>query len=154
MSEKQSPATVTLRPITAKTVRSILKLSVGKDQENWVAPNAVSISEAYFEPKAWFRAIYADEEPVGFVMTFEDPEKSDYYLWRFMIDQRYQNKGYGGQALGQLIERIRDLPNATHLELSVVPENTGAIAFYKAHGFEDTGRVEYEEAVYRLNFQG
>jgi hypothetical protein len=30
----------------------------------------------YFEPKAWFRAIYADETPVGFVMLFDDPDEA------------------------------------------------------------------------------
>jgi diamine N-acetyltransferase len=49
--------TVELREITADTVRQITNLEVGPGQSNFVAPNAVSIAQAYFEPKAWFRAI-------------------------------------------------------------------------------------------------
>ena len=43
------------------------------DQRSFVAPNAVSIAEAHFAPGHWMRAIYADGQPVGFVLTFDDP---------------------------------------------------------------------------------
>ena len=59
-------STVSLREVTADTVRMICRLDVSEEQKHFVAPNAVSIAQAYFEPKAWFRAIYADETPVGF----------------------------------------------------------------------------------------
>ncbi|KAA3663772.1 MAG: GNAT family N-acetyltransferase [Chloroflexi bacterium] len=83
-------AVVTLREITKETVRSIIDLKVAPAQDNFVAPNAVSIAQAHFDDKAWFRAIYADETPVGFVMLFDDAEKPFYYLWRYMIDAKYQ----------------------------------------------------------------
>ena len=66
-------AEVTLREVTGDTVRAVCRLQVGPGQERFVASNAISIAEAYFEPKAWFRAIYAGEEPVGFVMLYDDP---------------------------------------------------------------------------------
>ena len=65
---------VTLKEITADTVRTICNLSVREDQKKFVAPNAVSIAQAYFSEYAWFRAIYADETPIGFVMLEEQPE--------------------------------------------------------------------------------
>jgi diamine N-acetyltransferase len=49
-------------------VRDIYNLSVAPGQERFVAPNSVSIAEAYFCEKAWFRAIYAEETPVGLLM--------------------------------------------------------------------------------------
>ena len=61
-------ATVSLREITAETVRMITALSVAEHQRHLVAPNAVSLAEALFAPAAWYRAIYLDEEPAGFVM--------------------------------------------------------------------------------------
>ena len=82
-----SPATVTLREITRDTVREIMHLDVAEHQKGFVAPNSVSIAQAHFEPKAWFRAVYAGEEPVGFVMVSEDPDGPEYFLWRLMIRQ-------------------------------------------------------------------
>ena len=68
-------AETTLREITKETVRLVTALDVGPDQHGLVAPNSVSIAEAYFEPKAWFRAIYFGEEPAGFAMVWRDPDE-------------------------------------------------------------------------------
>jgi hypothetical protein len=54
----EAMSTVSLRAVTAETIRAIYSLKVAPDQEQFVAPNAVSIAEAYFVPYAWFRAIY------------------------------------------------------------------------------------------------
>ena len=62
---------VQLREITKDTVISIVKLDAGDDRTQ-VAPNAVSIAQAYFQKEAWFRAILAGDELVGFVML-NDP---------------------------------------------------------------------------------
>ncbi len=143
-------ATVTLREITAETLRSILELKVGPDQDGLVAPNAVSIAQAHFSDHAWFRAIYADETPVGFVMLDDQPEKSEYYLWRYMIDARYQKLGFGRQALQLLIEHVKTRPNATELFLSYVPKESGPRGFYEKLGFVHTGEEEDGELVMRL----
>jgi diamine N-acetyltransferase len=113
---KNSPAAkVSLREITRETVKSILDLGVSKEQERFIASNARSSAEAYFAEEAWFRAIYVDETPVGFVMISDVPEKAEYYLWRFMIDAKYQGRGYGRCALKLVIEHVKTRPNAKAL---------------------------------------
>lgn len=59
---------VTLREITADTVRAVTRLAVTDYQTRFVASNAWSLGQALFSPEAWYRAIYLAEEPVGFVM--------------------------------------------------------------------------------------
>ena len=61
---------VELREVTSETVRAICSLGVAADQTGFVAPNAVSIAEAHFTPNHWMRAIYADGEPAGFLLTY------------------------------------------------------------------------------------
>jgi len=102
----ESPDAVSLREVTAETVRAICSLEVSPEQRGYVAPNAVSIAQAHFEPRAWFRAVYAGEQPVGFVMLHDDPEKREYYLWRFMIGAEHQGKGYGRAALDLVVEHV------------------------------------------------
>lgn len=145
-------AKITLREVTKETFRPVAKLSVADDQKGFVSNNAFSMAEASFEDEAWYRAIYAGDTPVGFAMLFEDDEKGEYGLWRFMIDQEHQGKGYGRAALELIIKRIKNHPNATKMELSVVPENSGAIKLYTSMGFKDTGKVEWGECVYELAF--
>lgn len=142
--------TVALREVTRDTVRAVCRLQVAPGQEGLVAPNAVSIAEAHFQPKAWFRAIYADEEMVGFVMLYEDPEKAEYYLWRLMVAGEHQRRGYGQQALGLVVDRLRTLPGARELLTSCVPGEGGPRPFYERLGFIATGEVEDGEEVLRL----
>jgi diamine N-acetyltransferase len=142
---------VTLREISADTVRTICSLSVREEQRKFVAPNAVSIAQAYFSRHAWFRAIYADETPAGFLMLEDQPEKPEYYLWRFMIDARYQGMGFGHRALKLLIEHVRTRPNATELLTSVRQAEGGPQEFYEKMGFELTGEQEEGEALMRLH---
>ena len=105
---------VTLREITRENLNHILDLKVTKEQEKFVASNAVSIAQAHFYPDvAWFRAIYADETPVGFVMLEEDRVNSTYSLWRLMIDSSFQRQGLGRRAVQLVLEYAKTLPRAT-----------------------------------------
>ena len=146
-------ANVTLRKVTAKTVRTVCNLAVSEAQRGFVAPNAVSIAQAYFTKAAWFRAIYAAETPVGFVMLAENPKRGQYYLWRFMIDAKYQSRGYGRKALELIIKRVKRNPKAKALYLSVVRAKGSADEFYKRFGFEFTGEMDGIEHIMKLNLK-
>jgi len=141
---------VYLREVNADTVRTIVKLDVTDIQKQFVAPNAVSISQAYFSDHAWFRAIYADEVPVGFAMIEDQPDKPEYYLWRFMIDNHYQKMGFGFKAMQLLIEHVKTRPNATEFLTSVVQKEGGPQGFYEKLGFKLTGEYEDGEAMMSL----
>jgi diamine N-acetyltransferase len=144
-------AAVSLREVTKETLRTILNLKVHPEQEQFVAPNAVSVAQAYFDREvAWFRAIYADDTPVGFLMLYDDPDEPEYFLWRFMIDARYQNLGFGWQALERLGEHVRTRPGAQSLGTSCVPEEGGPGPFYERFGFRYTGEEDEGELVMRL----
>lgn len=145
-------ASVTLRPVTKDTVREICQLQVAPEQAQFVAPNAVSIAQAYFEQEtAWFRAIYADETPVGFVMLEDDASAQSYGLWRFMIDARYQGLGYGRRALDLVVEHVRGRPGARELLTSCVPGDGSPCPFYERYGFVYTGEEDDGELVMRLD---
>lgn len=138
---------VTLCEITEKTLDAILRLQVSEHQRKFVADNARSIAQAHFSPHAWFRAIYADETPVGFIMLWDNPAKPEYYLWRLMIDAQYQGNGFGHRAVELLVEHVRTRPNASELLTSVVQAEGGLQGFYERLGFELTGDYEDGEPV-------
>jgi diamine N-acetyltransferase len=141
---------VTLREITSDTVRAICALQVHPDQRGFVAENAVSIAQAHFEPKAWFRAVYAGDIPVGFAMLSQDTANEEYYLWRFMIAGEHQGQGYGRLALDLLVGHVRTLPGAREILSSFVPGDRGPRGFYLRYGFVETGEVDADEHVIRL----
>jgi diamine N-acetyltransferase len=142
---------ISLRQVTAETVRTICRLDVSEEQKHYVAPNSVSIAQAYFEPKAWFRAIYADETPVGFIMLYDDPGEPKYILWRFMIDARYQKRGFGRCALDLLIDYVQSRPGARELFLTCVPGQVGPQSFYRKYGFKSTGKMIGDEVEMRID---
>ena len=143
---------VSLRAVDSDNVEAVIDLSVAESQAEFVAPNVYSLAEAFAATKVWVRAIYADDEPVGFVMLSDDDDKPRYYLWRYMIDARHQGKGYGSAALQLVHEYVRTRPRGTEIFLSYVPADGGPEDFYKAHGYTDTGRVHdgEREAVKQL----
>ena len=142
---------ITLREVTEETVWPIMKLQVAEDQRRYVAPNANSIAEAYFSKEAWFRAIYAGDDPVGFLMLYADEKKPEYFLWRLMIAADHQGKGYGYKAMELLIDHVRTLPKAKELFTSYVPGEGDPSRFYYKLGFIETGEVEDNENVLRLD---
>jgi diamine N-acetyltransferase len=143
--------TVQLREITKETVISITKLDAGDDWKQ-VAPNAVSIAQAYFHKEAWFRAIYAGDQPVGFVMLndptlVEHPDEPDFFLWRLMIDRAHQGSGYGHAAVEKLVEHVAARPTARRLLVSHVKTAERLARFYQSLGFHYTGREDDGELV-------
>jgi len=150
-TDNSPAAAVTLREITKETVRVICNLQVAQHQTGFVAPNAISIAQAYFEREmAWFRAIYADETPIGFVMLEDDPVNEEYSLWRFMIDARYQGAGFGRRSLELVIAYVRTRPGAKALFTSCVPGIGSPCPFYEKMGFVYTGDEDDGELVMRL----
>lgn len=143
-------AVVELRPVTEDNVRAICRLAVAPAQAGFVAPNAVSLAQALFSKEAWYRAIYADDQPVGFAMLSIETEPPNYYLWRLMVGRDFQRKGYGRAAMGLIVDHVRTLPGAEALLTSWVPADGGPEPFYRGLGFVPTGEVDDGEHVGRL----
>ena len=142
---------ISLREISKETVTAICRLDAGDDGRQ-VAPNAVSIAQAYFTPEAWFRAIYDEATAVGFVMLFdpslvEAPSEPDFFLWRLMIDRNHQGRGCGRAAVELLVEHVRTRPGARELKVSHVKDAEATARFYLGLGFRYTGEQDGGELV-------
>jgi diamine N-acetyltransferase len=149
---------VTLREITEANRAAVEALAVAPEQEPHVTGVVESLAEGEATPDACprSRAIYADETPVGFVMLSDGipPERTQYlgpyFLWRLLIDARYQGRGFGTAALDLVVEYVRARPGATELLASYVPGPAEPLAFYLRYGFTPTGAVDHGEPVLAL----
>ena len=139
---------VFLRPITTRPVaRAVVRLKVAPSQERFIAPNGISIADAYVE-KTWYPlAVYAHDELVGFVMYGTDPDSDTGQWWiiRVMIDERFQRRGYGRAAMLAPVELMRDQHGCPSIRLGGDPANQGAIGLYESLGFKATGEFEDDE---------
>jgi diamine N-acetyltransferase len=144
---------ITLREITSETVGAVTRLSVTPSQQGFVASNAVSLAEALFSDEAWYRAIYDGDELVGFVMLADEtlrtepPAEPNIGLWRLMIDQRYQGRGFGREAMRLVVDHVRSRPAIRYFYTSYVPGPGGPGPFYLGLGFEPNGEIEDGEVV-------
>ena len=161
---------IRLVKITGKNVWDILKLRVRENQRSFVASNDTSIIEAYIAQNenghAFPFGIYDDETPVGFCMigygvddSWTDAPavaKDSYNIWRLMIDERFQGKGFGKEAMNRILDFIKTEPcgSAETCWLSYEPENTAAKKLYHSFGFQETGDFDENEIIATLNLQG
>ena len=152
-----------LEKVTGKNVWDILKLKVSEKQRSFVAGNDISIIEAYTAITANGHAfpfgIYKYDRPVGFLMIGFDVDdywsdapqiaRGNYNLWRLMIDESFQNMGYGQEAVRLALEYIESFPcgKAEFCWLSYEPHNEIARRLYRSFGFEETGEMDGEELI-------
>ena len=136
---------VSLREINGKNIKAVLALSVTEEQKQvYPRSNAYSIAEGHYpadDDSVWMRAIYAEEIPVGFIMTSEVPEEGIYFIWRIMIDAKHQGKGYGEKAIKLLIDRIINIGNPKEILTSHLKGDNDVGGFYKKLGFNYTGEI-------------
>jgi len=139
---------IQLKEITKENVLEFCLLEVKENQKDQVATNSLSIAEGNYHEEAWFRGVYYNDIPVGFVMLYLDVKNNKYDVWRYMIDKKHQGKGYGKVTLTKVIEFIKTFPDAKEISLSYVPkDNGGADGFYRKFGFIDTGKKEGKELI-------
>jgi len=132
--------------ITVTTMNQICDLSetLSPTHRGMVADNVRSIAEAHFSPSAWMRAVYADDKPIGFIMTHTGSDYEDgidcpgVFLWRFMIAEPYQGKGYGKRALEKLIQHLKAM-GIPQLYTSCGQGEGSPEGFYRRLGFTPTG---------------
>ncbi|WP_457513361.1 GNAT family N-acetyltransferase [Streptomyces sp. TE33382] len=149
---------VTLRATTDLNRPAVLALRVAAGQEGFVDGVARSLRDAAEHPELvpWPRAVYAGERPVGFVMLADGVAEGNpdvpwpFYLWRMLIDGRFQGRGNGRAALDAVVAHLRSRPGARGLVTSVVPGEGSPWGFYLRYGFTETGEMFDHERVLRL----
>ena len=148
---------IELKELSDENLEECFALKVAKNQEQYIASNEDSWKTAKEnEDVARPFAIYCDGKMVGFTMFAFDEEYEDpndrYWLWRLMIDESLQGKGYGTAALEKIIQYFKD-NGANNIRLSTKESNTNALSMYHKAGFRDTGEMNEEEIVLQLTLR-
>ena len=144
-----------LKEIDENNLLECVLLSTNKDGKNYVfeefvASNAFSIAQSKVQ-KGWtVKAIYDDDLMIGFAMYGYCYEYDFYEICRFMIDHKYQGKGYGRRALVKIIEEMKENEECKDIYISFDPKNNIARSLYESLGFKDTGKVLEEELLFKL----
>lgn len=149
--------TITLREITRDNWRECAKLKVAADQQRFVAPNSWSLLQyLYQDPTDTFVpfGIYDGDTMVGFIMygmTEYGDGLTGWEIWRLMVDERYQGRGYGRAALHAMTALMQERLGCDEIIIMFEHDNSAAQQLYESVGFVDTGIMEDNEKVYRLD---
>ena len=145
--------TLKLTEITEENWLEAASLSVKESQRGFLAPAVGILARGYVYRNCNGR-VYAFEYDgviVGLALVREFTEEPlGYDLQQFMIDQRYQSKGFGSQALLLVLDELRKENHYDHVEVCVKKADAEAIRLYEKHGFADSGYVD-EDAPDSIN---
>lgn len=134
---------VELRAVTKDNLEEVLNLNILEHQKSFVSSTACSLAQAYvYRETAFPFAIYADKTIVGFIMLGYHENRKQYTLWKFLIDKKHQNKGYGREALKQGIKYLKDNFGVREIYTGVALGNEKAKHLYVSVGFKETGIIE------------
>ena len=145
-----------LKAISKDNWIDAISLRVRDDQTNFVASNAVSLAQLNFLENFHAKGIYHGEEMVGFALYGMDEDDNEYWIYRMMIDQKHQGKGYGKEAINLVIEDIKAIKEDRHktITLSYEPTNEHAKRVYEKMGFKEVeGLVIGGEQVSRFTYE-
>ena len=114
-------------PTLVKLEEELLKETVGCEMLQ---------SELHNQFAYFYVGVY-DNEVIGYLSVWMVEETVD--VINFVIDKRYQHKGYGREALKQGIEFIKSFPcgEAEYCWLSYEPNNEVGRKLYISMGFEE-----------------
>lgn len=131
--------------VTEDNWMDVAALSVKEEQKGFVAPAIGILARGYVYRDCNVK-IYAFEKDgiivgTALVREFTD-EPLGYDLQQFMVDEQYQRKGYGSQALQLILDELRTEKHFDHVELCVKKADTEAIRLYEKHGFVNSGYID------------
>lgn len=144
---------ISLHHINKANWEACISLKPKPEQQRHIASNVYSIAEAQFLDGFSSMAIYHEETMIGYTLYGIDPDDHHYWVYRLMIDERYQGNGYGFEAINKIIDQIRNSGDYTDvIVLGYSPENEPAKRLYLKAGFVEQGLAPWGEmiATYKL----
>lgn len=148
---------IEIKEINKSNIDEVLKLKVKIEQRDFIESVADCIKEAKTR-KCWrIVAVYHNEDVIGFCMYgffWEYLPFGRVWLDRIIIDENYQNKGYGKITTLKMLDRLKQEYHRNKVYLSVYEANLNAIKLYQKIGFKFINELDVNgEKVMVYNFK-
>lgn len=159
-------AAVQLRDIVTEADRlAVLGLRRAPGQERYLGSMEGHFEDAVEDaracPRMW--SVHDGELLVGFVMISDgiptellardDDLVGPYFLWRLLIDERHQGRGYGAATIDAVVDYLRTRPGADVLYTSCEHGDGSPQGFYLRYGFVLNGDRKWDEDILALNLR-
>lgn len=143
---------IVLVPVSKENWVDCSYLKAGKGQEKNVASCLATIAESKFETHYELRAIEREGKIVGMLAycpEVDEPTQGLFWIFRLLIDEEFQRKGYGAQAIRHCLEEI-ERKDGVVVRIMCKPGNSAAIRCYETIGFTRKGYLEDGDILYEL----
>jgi len=147
---------IELKEITSEDILDeCVSLQVSEDQASFVENNIYSLARAWLHYSTTRPfCIYNDGVMIGFVMLDWNEKHSRCGILEFMIDKKFQHKGFGKESLKVILEFIKSHNIFKSVYLTCNPQNTLALTLYQHMGFKIESDIpdKYGEITLIYNF--
>lgn len=120
----------------------VLDLEVAPKDQRRVASVEYSLAQAwlYRDSEDLFPyAVKSGQLTVGFLLLSYQPMENSYYIWRLLIDQKYQNQSFGKEIIRQVLQRARDDQQCHKVTVNYVIGNHKMRYILEKFGFQPVG---------------
>lgn len=141
---------ITLADVTRENWRELCALNPGEEGLKYTGSNSWNLLWSHYEPQWIVKGIALDGQLIGCARFGPSLELPGIELIHFMIDERFQGRGFGRAALCAVAAEMFRRFGVAEIYLSVDPENARAKHVYEAVGFFATGEKDKHEDVFCL----
>lgn len=130
---------LTIRDINEENFSKVVALQIDEQDKKFVASVEKSLAQCWLyrdDNDVFPFAVEADGEIVGFILFEVDEEIL--MIWRFLIDKKFQNKGYGKETLKLVIEMAKADKTFTEVLADYVNGNDRMKKILLNIGFEES----------------
>ncbi|MDA7028564.1 GNAT family N-acetyltransferase [Bacillus sp. CLL-7-23] len=138
---------ISLKEINATNWYECTELSVSEEQKKIFPVSVVywmASSKYEYNNELELLAVYDENLIVGVVAYGIDPDIDAPWITTVMIDEKYQGKGYGKEAVKQLIDLIVKRHHYKKIMIGHRPNNDVAAKLYESLGFHEIKQTEDE----------
>ena len=133
---------IRLELINKDNFDQVLDLEVAPKDQRRVASVEYSLAQAwlYRDSEVLFPyAVKSGQLTEGFLLLSYQPMENSYYIWRLLIDQKYQNQSFGKEVIRQVLQRARDDQQCHKVTVNYVIGNHKMRYILEKFGFQPVG---------------
>lgn len=144
---------IRIKAVDAQNLLKVCRLTASRDcvgRKGHCRCNAVSIAEAKYHAELHPNAIYHNNALIGFFMYQRAEDHADTAsILRFMIDDRFQQKGLAEKALEHILRGLK-IQGVRKAVIILDGADEDAKNLYLSFGFHFTGKMDKDDCRYEL----
>ncbi|HFI2659883.1 TPA: GNAT family N-acetyltransferase [Streptococcus suis] len=132
---------IRLELVNKDNFEAVLQVQLAPEDQRRVASVEYSLAQAWLYREDGHLLPYAvksGQKVVGFVLLSIQEDKS-YYVWRLLIDQKYQNRGYGKEVIRHILSLAKEDSSCQKVSVNYVIGNHKMRYILEKLGFQSVG---------------